>query len=561
VTTTITNLATFDGASGTVGTSGTITGTPTGVLLSIGAYTSSGSANAPAPSVSGCGLTWTLVAQQDGDTSGTDRSQGLVFYGSGTFTSGVITVDFGGTPTRFGCTVDGITGGTPTVTLIGTAGGAKATSVAEQVGTGDITYSAIHLETTSDTPTPPTGTVAVASETTQSYGRIWTFQNTGGLSGNFTMGTSDWVSAIFVSVSTAAAGNHYTGDVSRPTTAGLTASATVAHPAYTADVASTTTATTSATGRLGRVAAAALAASVALTTGATRAATTGADTTAIVFAYATGTRGASSGSTTPITAGLTASATVTSAATSNANLHASAGIVAAADVAHPVAVTRQITTAITGAATRAVTTQTTLAGSAVVGATAARATAGSTSLVVGAQLTTEAIVTSQGQIAATVDVQTTVVAGGARSTAATASVPSSITLAVAAVRGTSTATSLPALAHLSAAATVTSSPRGDAALDAAASTTASATAAKIAATAVHVGTAVVADATVGHYADAEPLTAVVALTTSGTKVAHADGKPVPGATLVVTNVNNLITDESNRPILVVVTDVPHLEVT
>ena len=51
-------------------------------------------------SVSGCGLTWTIVREQDGDDSGSDRSTVHLVVGTGTPTSGAITINWATTTIR-----------------------------------------------------------------------------------------------------------------------------------------------------------------------------------------------------------------------------------------------------------------------------------------------------------------------------------------------------------------------------------------------------------------------------------------------------------------------------
>lgn len=130
----ITNLGAGGGSGGLTSYS-TASVTPTGaVLLSVNAYQSAGSVNPPAPTISGCGLTWTQVGTTvDYDTAGTDRSTMTAWVGTGTPTAGAITISFGATAVnRASWVIDDVTGAssTPIVTTnVQTAIGASATTL------------------------------------------------------------------------------------------------------------------------------------------------------------------------------------------------------------------------------------------------------------------------------------------------------------------------------------------------------------------------------------------------------------------------------------------------
>ena len=74
---------------------------PTGnqlVLVAVNCYIAAGSAQPPQPTVTGNGITYALVAAQDVDTAGTDRSTMWVFRGmSAVPSAGAITIDYGAT--------------------------------------------------------------------------------------------------------------------------------------------------------------------------------------------------------------------------------------------------------------------------------------------------------------------------------------------------------------------------------------------------------------------------------------------------------------------------------
>lgn len=84
---------------------------PTGnrlILVSVHAYISTGSVQPSTPTVTGNGITYTLVRAQDVDTSGTDRATEWLFCGLATSpSSGAITISFGAvTMTRCAWSVD-----------------------------------------------------------------------------------------------------------------------------------------------------------------------------------------------------------------------------------------------------------------------------------------------------------------------------------------------------------------------------------------------------------------------------------------------------------------------
>lgn len=67
------------------------------ILVSVHSYINTGSTNPPQPIVTGNGITYSLVKEQNVDTSGTDRATMWLFRGmSGSPSSGAITIDFSG---------------------------------------------------------------------------------------------------------------------------------------------------------------------------------------------------------------------------------------------------------------------------------------------------------------------------------------------------------------------------------------------------------------------------------------------------------------------------------
>lgn len=106
---TITNLTSGAGSAATSFNTASVS--PTGsrlILVSVHAYISTGSVQPATPTVTGNGITYTLVQAQDVDTSGVDRATEWVFRGLATSpTSGAITISFGAvTMTRCAWSVD-----------------------------------------------------------------------------------------------------------------------------------------------------------------------------------------------------------------------------------------------------------------------------------------------------------------------------------------------------------------------------------------------------------------------------------------------------------------------
>lgn len=84
-------------------------------------------------SISGCGLTWTLVREQAVDNAGSDRATAHIWVGTGTPSSGTITVDWTGATTvrRPSWIVTEVTGAdtaNPIVQATGTTGASSGTS-------------------------------------------------------------------------------------------------------------------------------------------------------------------------------------------------------------------------------------------------------------------------------------------------------------------------------------------------------------------------------------------------------------------------------------------------
>lgn len=96
---TFSNLTANGASSATSFTTASVA--PTGnrlILISIHAYISTGSVNPATPTVTGNGITYTLVKAQDTDNSGTDRGTIFVFRGmAASPSSGTITIDWGAT--------------------------------------------------------------------------------------------------------------------------------------------------------------------------------------------------------------------------------------------------------------------------------------------------------------------------------------------------------------------------------------------------------------------------------------------------------------------------------
>lgn len=83
-------------------------------------------------SVSGCGLTWTIVREQDGDNTGSDRSTVHLVVGTGTPTSGAITINWATTtirrPSWIVVEAMGVDTSTPVVQHNGVTAGGSGTS-------------------------------------------------------------------------------------------------------------------------------------------------------------------------------------------------------------------------------------------------------------------------------------------------------------------------------------------------------------------------------------------------------------------------------------------------
>lgn len=106
---TVTNLTSGAGSAATSFATASVS--PTGnrlILVSVHAYISTGSVQPATPTVTGNGITYTLVQAQDVDTSGVDRATEWLFRGLATSpTSGAITISFGAvTMTRCAWSVD-----------------------------------------------------------------------------------------------------------------------------------------------------------------------------------------------------------------------------------------------------------------------------------------------------------------------------------------------------------------------------------------------------------------------------------------------------------------------
>jgi hypothetical protein len=106
---TVTNLTSGAGSAATSFATASVA--PTGnrlILVSVHAYISTGSVQPATPTVTGNGITYTLVQAQDVDTSGVDRATEWVFRGLATSpSSGAITISFGAvTMTRCAWSVD-----------------------------------------------------------------------------------------------------------------------------------------------------------------------------------------------------------------------------------------------------------------------------------------------------------------------------------------------------------------------------------------------------------------------------------------------------------------------
>jgi hypothetical protein len=94
---TFTNLTANAGSSATSFTTASVA--PSGnrlILVAVHAYISTGSVQPAAPTVTGNGITYTLIQAQDVDTAGTDRATAFLFRGlAASPSSGAITVSFG----------------------------------------------------------------------------------------------------------------------------------------------------------------------------------------------------------------------------------------------------------------------------------------------------------------------------------------------------------------------------------------------------------------------------------------------------------------------------------
>jgi len=175
------------------------------VLVTVHAYISTGSVQPATPSVTGNGITYTLVKAQDVDTAGTDRATMWVFRGmSASPTSGAITISFGAvSQTRIQWAVDQ---STADVNTSGTNGaGAVVQSTGVTLGSA-ATLASVNYATTmrstsagysawghqvQEAKTPRSGWTELADVNTVSLASVETQY----IAGTDTAGSSSWATS------------------------------------------------------------------------------------------------------------------------------------------------------------------------------------------------------------------------------------------------------------------------------------------------------------------------------------------------------------------------------
>jgi hypothetical protein len=160
-------------------------------FLAINSYVSAGSAIPTITSVSGNGLTWTLVlGPVNADNAGTDRTSLWVYAASGSGGStGTITITWGTIPTKASWCLDKISGadsGLHSGTLLqspvsGVSSAANpSATLASAVKSGSVSYAVAGFESSTGTLTPGSGYTQLAQVVSQSLAWIISEWNSSG---------------------------------------------------------------------------------------------------------------------------------------------------------------------------------------------------------------------------------------------------------------------------------------------------------------------------------------------------------------------------------------------
>lgn len=192
---TITN-ALVNAAAVSTGTTTTASWTPDTTaqyLLAINTYVSTGTANPTTPTLSGNGLTWTLILGPiNGDNTGADRTSLWVWAASGAGgTAGTLTITWGTTrPTQAAWVIDKVagahtglaTGKLNQAAVSGVSSGANpsATLLADGLGPGSVTWAVGGFESSTGTLSAGSGYTALATKATTSLAWIITEWNSSG---------------------------------------------------------------------------------------------------------------------------------------------------------------------------------------------------------------------------------------------------------------------------------------------------------------------------------------------------------------------------------------------
>ena len=196
------------GGTSSVASATTASITPGGnrlILVTVHAYLSAGSVQPATPTVTGNGITYSLVASQDTDNSGTDRGTMFLFRGMASApTAGGITIDFGATTqTRIQWAVDQSgpdvdTSGTngsgaiiqSTGVTLGAAGTSASVNFPSAMGAGNVGFSAWGHQV-QEGKTPRAGWTELADVTTVSLASVETQY----ISGTDTAGSASWTTS------------------------------------------------------------------------------------------------------------------------------------------------------------------------------------------------------------------------------------------------------------------------------------------------------------------------------------------------------------------------------
>jgi hypothetical protein len=171
-------LTTGSGTTGTIyNTAAVSPAAGSVVLLTVHGFIAA-SVQPAAPTISGAGLTWTLVASVDTDNAGTDRATAFLFTGIGTPSSGAITITFASSMSSVGWIVDEFTGvntSNPVVQSNATTTASGATSASTTLAafadaTNNAAFACFGVQASgADTFTPEAGWTALGASTVTAW--------------------------------------------------------------------------------------------------------------------------------------------------------------------------------------------------------------------------------------------------------------------------------------------------------------------------------------------------------------------------------------------------------